>query len=95
MDWYDGPFAGLESGPHGAGAKLLYELMAHYTGDRFVYMHEWEPGDLIIYDNRSTVHSATWFDAQKYERCMWRTTVWGNPGPEYAGEAMSWLERGA
>lgn len=95
MDWYEGPFAGFESGPHGTGAKLLYELMAHYTGDRFVYMHEWEPGDLIIYDNRSTVHSATWFDAQKYERCMWRTTVWGNPGPEYDGEAMSWLERGA
>ena len=66
--------------------------MTHYTDERFVYVHEWEQGDLIIYDNRSTVHSATWFDAQEHDRCMWRTTVWGDPGSEYAGEAMSWLQ---
>ena len=92
MDWYEGPFDELEAGPEGAGATLLYELMTHYTDERFVYVHEWEQGDLIIYDNRSTVHSATWFDAQEHDRCMWRTTVWGDPGSEYAGEAMSWLQ---
>ena len=91
MDWYEGPIAGLEPGPEGEGARLLYELMSHYTDARFVYAHEWQAGDLIIYDNRSTIHAATWFDADTYERCMWRTTVWGNPGPEYAGEDMSWL----
>ena len=92
MDWIDGPFVGMEPGPDGAGARLLYELMAHYTGPEYVYAHEWEAGDLIIYDNRTSIHAATWFDADKHQRLMWRTTVSGNPGPEYAGESKSWLE---
>lgn len=91
MDWIDGPFVGMEKGPDGAGAKLLYELMSHFTRDDFVYAHEWDEGDLVIYDNRTLIHAATWFDAEKYQRLMWRTTVSGNPGAEYAGEAKSWL----
>ena len=91
MDWIVGPFAGMEPGPDGEGAALLYELMTHYTQPRFTYAHEWENGDLIAYDNRCLAHCATWFDADRYERLMWRTTVWGNPGPLYAGEARSWV----
>ncbi len=91
MDWLDGPFVDMEPGPHGDGAKLLYALMAHYTDPAHVYAHDWEEGDLVIYDNRSLIHSATWFDADADIRVMWRTTVWGNPGREYAGEAKSWL----
>jgi taurine dioxygenase len=93
MDWIDGPFEGMEPGVEGEGARLLYELMSHYTSPRFVYAHEWEAGDLIIYDNRCTIHAATWFDADKHDRVMWRTTVRGNPGTEYAGEAPSWVPR--
>jgi len=91
MDWIDGPFVGMETGPDGAGAKLLYELMSHFTRDDFVYAHEWDEGDLVIYDNRTLIHAATWFDAEKHQRLMWRTTVSGNPGAEYASEAKSWL----
>ncbi len=91
LDWQNGPLAGMEPGPEGEGAQLAIELMRHYTDPRFVYAHEWRQGDLIVYDNRCTVHSATWFDAEKHDRVMWRTTVRGNPGPEYAGEAPSWL----
>ena len=91
MDWIVGPFAGMEPGPDGEGAALLYELMSHYTQPRFTYAHEWEDGDLIAYDNRCLAHCATWFDADRHERLMWRTTVWGNPGPLYAGEARSWV----
>ncbi|MCP5155133.1 MAG: TauD/TfdA family dioxygenase [Ectothiorhodospiraceae bacterium] len=93
MDWVDGPFVGMEPGPDGAGAELLYALMRHATDPRFTYTHEWERGDLVIYDNRTVLHTATWFDATAHERVMWRTTVMGNPGPEYAGEARSWLVR--
>ena len=93
MDWIVGPFAGMEPGPDGEGAALLYELMTHFTQPRFTYAHEWENGDLIAYDNRCLAHCATWFDAERYERLMWRTTVWGNPGPLYAGEARSWVAR--
>lgn len=91
MDWVDGPFEGMQPGPHGDGAKLLYELMHHITQPRFTYVHEWDAGDMVIYDNRCVLHCATWFDAARHGRVMWRTTVMGNPGPEYDGEPRSWI----
>jgi taurine dioxygenase len=91
MDWVDGPIAGLEPGPDGAGGRLLRELMAHATDRRFVYVHEWTPGDLVVWDNRCLLHAATWFDAERLSRVMWRTTVSGNPGPAYAGARRSWI----
>jgi taurine dioxygenase len=93
MDWVEGPFVGLEPGPHGAGAALLDELMAHYTRPEFVYVHEWTVGDLIVWDNRCLVHAATWYDGDTEQRMMWRTTVRGNPGAIYEGEARSWMPR--
>ena len=95
MDWVDGPFVGLEPGPHGEGAKLLDELMAHYTRPEFVYVHEWTVGDLVVWDNRCLVHAATWYDGETEQRMMWRTTVRGNPGAIYEGEARSWMPREA
>ncbi len=91
MDWIEGPFAGMEPGPDGDGAVLLYEIMSHLTQPQFVYAHDWDAGDLVIYDNRTLLHAATWFEAYKHDRLMWRTTVRGNPGAEYAGEHESWL----
>ncbi|HUB14908.1 MAG TPA: TauD/TfdA family dioxygenase [Acetobacteraceae bacterium] len=91
MDWVQGPIAGLEPGPHGEGAKLLEALMHHATQRRFVYVHEWARGDLLVWDNRCLVHAATWFDSDNIPRLMWRTTVSGNPGGRYQGEKKSWL----
>jgi taurine dioxygenase len=92
MDWVDGPIAGLEPGPHGEGARLLETLMAHTTQRRFVYVHEWTQGDLVVWDNRCLIHAATWFDADHLQRLMWRTTVSGNPGAIYQGEKKSWIQ---
>jgi taurine dioxygenase len=94
MDWVDGPFVGMEPGPHGAGATLLDELMAHYTRPEFVYVHEWTVGDLVVWDNRCLVHAATWYDGDTEQRMMWRTTVRGNPGAIYEGEKRSWIREG-
>ena len=91
MDWVEGPFAGMQPGPHGDGAALLAELMAHLTQPQFVYVHEWTSGDLIVWDNRCLVHAATWFDAESESRVMWRTTISGNAGAAYAGERKSWI----
>ena len=93
MDWFDGPFVGLEPGPYGEGARLLDELMAHYTRPEFIYVHEWTQGDLLVWDNRCLVHTATWYDGDNEQRMMWRTTVRGNPGAIYAGETRSWMPR--
>jgi taurine dioxygenase len=91
MDWLEGPFVGMQPGPNGDGAALLAELMAHLTRPEFVYVHEWTPGDLVVWDNRCLVHAATWFDAENEARVMWRTTVSGNPGAAYVGERKSWI----
>lgn len=91
MDWLDGPFVDMEPGTEGDGARLLYALMSHYTDPRFVYAHDWDTGDLVIYDNRCLIHAATWYDEQAHDRIMWRTTVSGHPGPLYAGERPSWI----
>lgn len=91
MDWINGPFVGMEPGPDGEGAALLYEIMTHLTKPEFTYTHDWDAGDLLIWDNRCLVHAATWFDPDTQERLMWRTTVSGNPGAEYAGERKSWI----
>jgi taurine dioxygenase len=91
MDWLEGPIVGMQPGPDGDGGKLLFELMAHATRPEFVYVHDWDPGDLLVWDNRCLVHAATWFDADNESRVMWRTTVSGNPGAAYAGERRSWI----
>ncbi len=91
MDWVEGPFVGMPPGPHGEAADLLFELMTHMTCPEFVYVHEWTRGDVLVWDNRCLVHAATWFDADKERRVMWRTTVRGNPGAAYAGESRSWI----
>lgn len=91
MDWLEGPFVGMQPGPHGDGAALLHELMRHLTRPEFVYVHEWAQGDLLVWDNRCLVHAATWFDAEQETRVMWRTTVSGCPGEAYRGERKSWI----
>lgn len=91
MDHVDGPIAGLETGPDGEGAQMIEALLRHATQPRFVYAHRWRPGDLVIGDNRCLLHAATWYDADTHAREMWRTTVMGTPGPDYAGEAKSWI----
>ncbi|HXQ53692.1 MAG TPA: TauD/TfdA family dioxygenase [Stellaceae bacterium] len=54
---------------------LLDELMAFATQPRFVYAHKWRPFDLIVWDNRCTMHRATPFDDTLQRRDMRRTTV--------------------
>jgi taurine dioxygenase len=91
MDWLEGPIAGMQPGPHGDGGALVLELMSHLTRPEFIYVHEWTLGDLVVWDNRCLMHAATWFDAEREARVMWRTTVSGNPGAVYAGEKKSWI----
>lgn len=57
------------------GRMLLMELAEHATQRRFVYSHEWRQDDLVIWDNRTTMHRATPFDDTKYRRELRRTTT--------------------
>ena len=57
------------------GRKLLEELLAFATQPRFVYRHKWRLGDLVIWDNRCTLHRATPFESTTHVRDMRRSTV--------------------
>ena len=53
---------------------LLMDLTEHATQPRFVYTHKWRVGDLVMWDNRCTMHRAREYDETKV-RDMHRTTV--------------------
>src|SRR5262245_32419760 len=57
------------------GRLLLHELMEHATRPDFVYCHQWRVGDLVIWDNRATMHRARPFDDTRYRREMRRVTT--------------------
>ena len=42
--------------PVADGRLLLVDLNAHATQPQFVYSHRWQVGDLVIWDNRCTMH---------------------------------------
>ncbi len=56
------------------GRMLLRDLMEHATQREFVYTHEWQVGDLVMWDNRRTMHRARPFDESE-ARDMRRATV--------------------
>ncbi len=66
---------GVSGWPEGPGRELIAEVTAHATRPEFVYRHSWSPGDLVLWDNRCTVHAATSYDAATYRRVIHRTTV--------------------
>jgi taurine dioxygenase len=63
-----------------ASAKLLDELWDYATQPKFCYEHRWRVGDLLLWDNRSTMHRRDPFDnAQR--RVMHRTQIKGKSAP--------------
>ena len=57
------------------GRLLLHELTEHATQREFVYRHSWRVGDLVIWDNRATMHRARPFDDTQYVRELRRVTT--------------------
>ena len=66
------------------GRRLLNELAAFATQDCFVYRHKWKKNDVILWDNRCTMHAVMPYDAANLHRVMHRTTIVGD-GPVIAG----------
>jgi len=60
---------------------LLERLYAFATQDKYIYVHKWRPGDMVVWDNRCTMHSATSFERYRYKRDMRRATI-NEFGPE-------------
>ena len=78
LGWHAVGIVGLSEAD---GAALLDELYAFATQDKYSYSHRWRRGDLVIWDNRCTMHAATPFDRNRYKRDCRRTTI-NEDGPD-------------
>jgi taurine dioxygenase len=83
---------GVEGMDEQAGCSLLAEIYQHTTRPEFVYRHQWQVGDVVIWDNGFTMHRREPFDAAA-RRLMKRTTIFLSrdshivPGGELAAAA--------
>lgn len=57
--------------------ELLDRLWAHATQARFVWCHRWRLGDMVLWDNRCSMHRRDSFDG-KYRRVLHRTQISGD-----------------
>lgn len=79
----EGLTAGIDGMDARAGRARVIEISDFSSQPQFVYSHAWRPRDLVVWDNRSTMHRATDFD-NRYRRLMRRTTIRGDK-PYFAG----------
>ena len=54
---------------------LLAELIAHATQRQFIYTHRWRVGDLVMWDNRCTMHRGTDYEDTRWVRDLQRATT--------------------
>ncbi len=73
----EGFAARIEGLPEGESDELLKFLFAHSTRPEFLYRHKWQPGDLLFWDNRATIHLAVGCPPDQ-RRTLYRTTVKGD-----------------
>lgn len=79
-----GLFLGGEAGsqidglPEAEAEQLFRELLEHMIQDRFLYTHVWQPGDVLMSDNRGSIHRAREWDEVAHRRILWRVTVFGD-----------------
>lgn len=66
-----------------AASRLIADLSAFAAQPKYMYRHEWEPDDVLMWDNRCTVHAVTPHDPDE-RRVMHRTTIVGRE-PVVAG----------
>jgi taurine dioxygenase len=59
------------------GSALLNTLFDHIEQERFIYAHQWRVGDLVLWDNRCTLHARSDF-SDKERRLLRRYTVLGD-----------------
>jgi taurine dioxygenase len=68
-------FVGMEKA---AAWPLIEELAEHATQGRFVYYHRWRVGDLLMWDERATMHRGAGDSDPNERRVMLRTIVYPN-----------------
>lgn len=82
-----GHATGIVGWPQEDALRKINELYDFATQDRFIYVHHWQQGDLVIWDNRCTLHCATPFTSDIHKRDVRRTKI-NEHGPETSADAM-------
>ncbi|MBO0737498.1 MAG: TauD/TfdA family dioxygenase [Alphaproteobacteria bacterium] len=72
-----GECIGIEGMPQDEALDLIAELDAHCVRPEFLYRHKWQLGDLLMWDNATSMHLAICDYALPERRLMHRTTVIG------------------
>ena len=70
-------FVGMEKD---AAWGLIEELARHSTQERFTYYHNWRIGDVVMWDERATMHRGAGDYEPSERRVMLRTIVYPTPG---------------
>lgn len=76
--WVSGGTRGFVGMEAARSAALIDELIDFVTDERFVYRHKWRKGDVLMWDNRCTLHTGTLFDDRRYIREMYRLWIKGD-----------------
>lgn len=63
---------------HREALPLLDDLLAHATQESFQYRHEWQPGDLVFWDNRCLLHKANGDYDMEQTRYLYRVMLKGD-----------------
>jgi taurine dioxygenase len=58
---------------------LIETLMQHATQKKYEYRHQWKPGDMVIWDNRSVMHQANPDYDMSERRFLYRLMLKGAP----------------
>ena len=64
--------------------SILHDLVAHCEQPQFVYRHRWSPGDVLLWDNRQTMHKVAHDYAPGAKRIMHRALVY--TGQEWSSD---------
>ena len=67
----------IEGWGYDASRPVLEGLVDEAVADEHVLSHKWQPGDLVLWDNRCLIHRGAGYDADKYRRYMRQTRVRG------------------
>ncbi len=73
----------IEGMPEQKAKPLIKRLIDEVTRDESIYRHRWQPGDVVIWDNRCVLHRGVGYDEGKHRRRMHQTRVRG-PCPSLA-----------
>jgi taurine dioxygenase len=71
----------IEDADETQASRLFDDLLSHMIAPEFVYEHEWQPGDVLMSDNRCSLHRATEWDEAVHQRRLHRIILIDDQAP--------------